>query len=176
MTDRTLTPEDYAKRYGPGPGDRIHLGDTGLFAEVTTSLVPPGSESLIEAGKNLRDGMHFYPGRHEEELDAAITNVVVIDPIVDILKVDIGFVDGCIAGVGNAGTPDMMHVTEGMVIDSTTSIVQGRGLIATAGGIDSHQYFKRPEALSAIVTTGTVYTPIAQPSCDRVCTDFQWLL
>ncbi|RQG93854.1 hypothetical protein EA473_14190 [Natrarchaeobius chitinivorans] len=27
-----------------------------------------------------------------------------------------------------------------------------------------------------IVTTGTIYTLIAQLSCDQVCIDFQWLL
>lgn len=30
--------------------------------------------------------------------------------------------------------------------------------------------------MGILVTTGTVYTPIALQSCDRVCTDFQWLL
>ncbi|WP_436344005.1 hypothetical protein [Natronorubrum sp. FCH18a] len=29
---------------------------------------------------------------------------------------------------------------------------------------------------SAIVTTETIYTLIAQPLCDQVCIDFQWLL
>ncbi len=32
------------------------------------------------------------------------------------------------------------------------------------------------EIAAAIVTTETIYTLIAQPSCDQVCIDFQWLL
>ncbi|RQG94089.1 hypothetical protein EA473_13570 [Natrarchaeobius chitinivorans] len=30
--------------------------------------------------------------------------------------------------------------------------------------------------MATIVTTGTIYTLIAQLSCDQVCIDFQWLL
>ncbi len=30
--------------------------------------------------------------------------------------------------------------------------------------------------MRTIVTIETIYTPIALPSCDRVCIDFQWLL
>lgn len=142
------------QRYGPGEGDRIHLADTGLIIEVERSLVPRGSESLIGAGKNLRDGMHVIPGTHPEGLDAVITNVVVLDPIVGTVKADIGIRNGDVAGLGNAGNPDVMEVTEGLVIDSTTSIIQAKGLIATAGGIDTHQHFKSPEVLSTALHSG----------------------
>lgn len=142
------------QRYGPGEDDQIHLADTGLVIEVERSLVPRGSESLIGAGKNLRDGVHVTPGTHSEGLDAVITNVVVLDPVVGTVKADIGIRNGNVAGLGNAGNPDVMEVTEGLVIDSTTSITQGKGLIATAGGIDTHQHFKSPEVLSTALHSG----------------------
>lgn len=149
-----LSREEYAQRYGPGEGDRIHLANTGLLAEVTESLIPTGEESLIGAGKNLREGMHVHPGRHSDGLDTVITNVVVIDPVIGIVKADVGIRDGRITGVGNAGNPDVMNVTQGMVIGSRTAIIQGKGLIATPGGIDTHQHFKSPRILETSVHSG----------------------
>lgn len=149
-----LSREEYAQRYGPGEGDRIHLADTGLVIEVSESHVPPGDESLIGAGKNLREGMHVHPGKHPEGLDTVITNVVVADPVLGVVKADVGVRDGRIAGVGSAGNPDVMDVTEGMVVDSRTAIVQGKGLIATPGGVDTHQHFKSPEILKTALHSG----------------------
>lgn len=146
--------EEYAKRYGPTKGDTIHLGDTGLRAEVRELLVPPGNESLIGAGKNLRDGMHVYPGSHPDGLDTVITNTVVIDAKLGVLKGDIGIRNGHIVSIGNAGNPDIMDVTNGLVIDSQTAIIQGKGLIATPGGIDTHQHFKSPGVLDAALHSG----------------------
>jgi urease alpha subunit len=37
-------------------------------------------------------------------LDLVITNVVVMDPIIGIVKADIGVRNGLIAGIGKAGT------------------------------------------------------------------------
>jgi urease subunit alpha len=149
-----LTKTEYLDRYGPSVGDRVHLADTGLVAEVPESLIPTGSESLIGAGKNLRAGMHVHPGRHPQGLDTVITNPVVIDPVLGIAKADIGIRDGRIAGLGNAGNPEVMDTTDGLVIDSQTAIVQGKGLLATPGGIDAHQHFKSPQILDATLHSG----------------------
>lgn len=149
-----LSREEYAKRYGPGEGDRIHLADTGLFVDISESHIPLGEESLIGAGKNLREGMHVNPGKHPEGLDTVITNVIVMDPTLGIVKADIGIRAGRIAGVGNAGNPDIMDVTDNMVIDSRTAIIQGKGLIATAGGVDTHQHFKSPKILTTSLHSG----------------------
>ena len=61
--------------------------------------------------------------RNDVALDTVITNVVIIDPIVGIVKADLGikvnanksiisiefhFQDGVIAGVGKAGNPQTM--------------------------------------------------------------------
>ena len=41
-------------------------------------------------------------------LDYLITNAVILDPILGILKADIGIKDGKIAGIGKAGNPYTM--------------------------------------------------------------------
>ena len=38
-------------------------------------------------------------------LDYLITNAVIMDPVLGILKADIGIKDGKIAGIGKAGNP-----------------------------------------------------------------------
>ena len=41
-------------------------------------------------------------------LDYVITNAVVLDPVIGIVKGDIGIKDGKIAGIGKAGNPLVM--------------------------------------------------------------------
>ena len=41
------------------------------------------------------------------ELDVVLTGALVIDPVLGIVKGDIGIKDGRIAGVGHAGNPDV---------------------------------------------------------------------
>jgi urease subunit alpha len=148
----------YALLYGPTEGDRVRLGDTNLFARVERNLIPYGSEAMIGAGRTLRDGMMIagpQPGR-ASKLDFVITNVVTIDPVLGILKADIGIKDGLIVGVGNAGNPD---ITDGidLLIDTATTVYQGNGLIATPGALDVHVHMLTPqliaEALCAGITT-----------------------
>jgi urease subunit alpha len=73
-----------------------------------------------------------------------------------VIKTDIGVKDGRIVGVGRAGSPD---ITDGvdMHIGPNTWPVNAHGLIATAGGIDSHVHLITPKlvpvALAAGVTT-----------------------
>ena len=153
-----LERDRYAAIYGPTEGDRIRLGDTNLFARVERNLIPHGSEALIGAGRSLRDGMMIAgpkPGR-ESKLDFVLTNLVIIDPILGIIKADIGIKDGIIVGVGNAGNPDVMNNID-LLIDTHTTVYQGNGLIATPGAIDIHVHMltpqQFPEALSAGITT-----------------------
>lgn len=39
-------------------------------------------------------------------LDLVITNVTIIDPILGVIKADVGVKDGKIAGIGKAGNPE----------------------------------------------------------------------
>ena len=97
-----MSRKDYAAMYGPTTGDAVRLGDTSLLAEVEVDHGVPGEECLHGGGKTLRDGMGLTPGYDSAagSLDMLISNVVVIDPVLGVVKGDIGFKDGHIVGVG----------------------------------------------------------------------------
>src|SRR4029077_16646098 len=101
--------QTYAALYGPTAGDRIRLADSSLIAQVERSLVLPGEEAVYGGGKALRDGMGQIPGRRNADgvLDLVITSVIVMDPLLGILKADIGIRDGLIVGIGQSGNPNV---------------------------------------------------------------------
>jgi urease subunit alpha len=152
--------QQYASLYGPTAGDRFRLADTALIAEIERSLLTPGEEAIYGGGKSLRDGMGQAPGLRNADgvLDLVITSVIVMDPLLGIVKADIGIKHGRIAGIGQAGNP---HVQDGvdpnMVVGAGTEVISGEGLVATAGAVDTHVHFLTPDqighALSGGVTT-----------------------
>lgn len=146
--------------YGPTVGDRFRLADTSLVAQVERSLLTPGEEAIYGGGKSLRDGMGQVPGLRNADgvLDLVITAAVIIDPILGIVKADIGIKDGRIAGIGQAGNPYVQDgIDPNLVVGAGTEVISGEGLVATAGAIDSHVHFLTPDqvphALSSGVTT-----------------------
>jgi urease subunit alpha len=150
----------YAELFGPTTGDRVRLGDTELWAEVEQDLLFPGDECVFGGGKTLRDGLgtHGAITAAEGALDFVITNVIVIDAALGIVKCDIGIKDGRIAGIGKAGNPQVMDgVDPRMVIGANTDVRSAEGLIATAGAIDVHVHFDSAglceEAIASGVTT-----------------------
>jgi urease subunit alpha len=151
---------EYGDIYGPTQGDTIHLGDTGLVAEIKKDYTVYGDECVAGGGKSIRDGMGQAPGLTSADgaLDVAVTNMVILDPVLGVVKGDIGVKDGRIVGIGKAGNPDTMDITPGLIIGASTEIITGdQGMIATAGGIDVHVHFEAPgqawEALSNGLTT-----------------------
>jgi urease subunit alpha len=83
-----------------------------------------------------------------------------MDPLLGIIKADIGVKDGRIAGVGHAGNPLIQSgISESRVIGAGTEVIAAEGHIVTAGGFDSHIHFICPqqieEALASGVTTMT---------------------
>jgi urease subunit alpha len=156
---RRLTRREYADLYGPTTGDRVHLADTGLVIEIERDWNSYGDEAVFGGGKTLRDGMGQAPGVTAEEgaLDFVITNAIVMDPELGIVKGDIGIKDGRFVGVGKAGNPDVMDVTPGLVVSANTDILSVEGMIVTPGGIDVHVHFDCAqlawEALSNGITT-----------------------
>jgi len=150
----------YGSIYGPTTGDRIRLGDTNLLAEVEADDTAPGSEPLIGFGKTIRDGLLASSSmRGEDALDAVITNVVVVDPVLGIRKTAIGIKDGRIACIGRAGNPDTMDGV-GVPISAATGIIPAEGLIATPGAIDSHIHLISPQLVS-VALSGGVTTLVA---------------
>ena len=156
---RRLTRRQYADLYGPTTGDRVHLADTGLVIEIERDFNTYGDEAVFGGGKTLRDGMGQAPGVTAEEgaLDFVITNAIVMDPELGIVKGDIGVKNGRIVGVGKAGNPDVMDVTPGLVVSANTDILSVEGMIATPGGSDVPVHFDCAqlawEALSNGITT-----------------------
>src|SRR5919108_2962856 len=100
-----LTRKQYTDLFGPTTGDKVRLGDTDLMIQIEKDLITPGDECVFGGGKTLRDGLAQASGVTNKNgaLDFLITNAVVLDPVLGIVKADIGIKDGKIAGVGKAG-------------------------------------------------------------------------
>jgi urease subunit alpha len=147
----------YAELYGPTAGDRFRLADTNLICEIERDLTVPGDEAVFGGGKTIRDGMAQSASatRAAGALDLVITSVVVVDPLLGVLKADVGVRDGRIAGIGKAGNPDTMEgVDPALVIGPGTEVIAGEGLIATAGGVDSHVHMISPQQAWAALSNG----------------------
>jgi len=147
----------YLDLYGPTTGDSIRLADTDLWITVEKDLIAHGDELVFGAGKTARDGIGVYPlSSTEEEMDLVITNVVILDPVMGVVKADIGIKDGLIVGVGHAGNPFTMDGVD-FVVGGGTELLSGEGLIATPGFIDTHVHWIAPQqaydAISAGFTT-----------------------
>src|SRR5215211_4196716 len=146
----------YANMYGPTVGDKVRLGDTDLFIEIEKDYTVYGDEAKFGGGKTVRDGMaqSSTAKRDEGVLDFVITNVIILDHW-GIVKGDIGITDGKITGIGKAGNPDTMDgVDAGMVIGASTEVHGGAGLIATAGGVDTHIHFICPQQIDHALFSG----------------------
>ena len=150
----TIPRKNYVDLFGPTTGDRIRLADTDLIIEVEKDLIKYGDESVFGGGKSIRDGSAQASGvSRENSLDLVITNSVILDPILGIIKADIGINDGMIVGVGNAGNPNIMDGVD-MIISSNTEVIAGEHTICTPGGIDSHVHFISPQQVIHAICNG----------------------
>ncbi|MEM9274432.1 MAG: urease subunit alpha [Cyanobacteria bacterium P01_F01_bin.143] len=152
--------ERYGELFGPTKGDRLRLGDTSIIIEIEEDTGVYGDESVFGGGKTLRDGLGLVPGvtAAEGALDLVLTNVIIMDAVLGIVKTDLGIKDGKIVGIGKSGNPDIMDgVTPNLIVSANTDVRSAEGLIATAGGIDGHVHFDSAglcaEALSSGITT-----------------------
>ena len=153
----TITRASNNDLFGPTVGDKIRLGDTDLYAEIERDLRCYGDELVYGGGKTLRDGMGLANSMTSEQgsLDLVITNVVIIDPVLGVVKADVGIKDGKIAGIGKAGNPNTMPgVDPALVTGASTDAISGEHLILTAGGIDGHVHFISPQQAEAALSNG----------------------
>ncbi|MFC6668299.1 hypothetical protein ACFP9V_24820 [Deinococcus radiopugnans] len=128
--------QHYATQFGPTVGDRFRLADTELICEIERDFTVGGDELTIGTSKNVRDGMGMMPGLTSAEgvLDLVIINAIVLDPVLGVVKADIGIKNGRIAGVGKAGNPAIMDgVDAHLVVGTGTEVIDGTHMIATAG-------------------------------------------
>jgi len=175
----TIPRKNYVDLYGPTIGDRIRLADTDLIIEIEKDLIKYGDEAVFGGGKSVRDGLGQASGvSRAESIDLVITNAIVMDPILGIIKADIGIKDGKIAGVGNAGNPYIMDGID-MIISSNTEIIAGEHTICTPGIIDSHIHFISPQQATHAICGGTTTmigggTGPADGTNATTCTPGKW--
>jgi urease subunit alpha len=152
----TLSRRAYAEMYGPTTGDRVRLADTELFIEVESDLTTYGEEVKFGGGKVIRDGMGQSQLPAAKVADTIITNALIVDAMLGIIKADIGLKNGRIWKIGKGGNPDIQPGVT-VPIGAATEVIAGEGMIVTAGGIDAHIHFICPqqieEALASGVTT-----------------------
>ena len=149
-----LSRTEYAVRYGPTTGDRVRLGDSDLLIRIEHDYAGYGDEVLAGWGKTARTGMMLHgEATADSELDMVITNVIVVDPVLGIIKGNIGIKEGLIVGIGRAGNPDIADNID-LLIGSNTVPVAGHGMIATAGGVDTHVHLGSPRLIAVAMAAG----------------------
>jgi len=169
----------YASLFGPTVGDKVRLADTDLIIEIEKDLLRYGDEVVFGGGKSARDGCGQASGIPcKEALDLVITNAIIMDPILGIIKADIGIKEGKIVGVGNAGNPDIMDDID-MIIGSNTEVVAGEHTICTPGTIDTHIHFISPQQAIEAICNGTTTmigggTGPAEGTKATTCTPGPW--
>ncbi|MGJ4946524.1 urease subunit alpha [Bradyrhizobium sp. HKCCYLS1011] len=155
----TISRQEYVGLFGPTTGDRIRLGDTGLFVEIERDLRGGyGDEIVFGGGKSMREGMGMdnQVTRAGGAPDLVITNVTVIDAVLGVVKADVGIKDGRICAIGKSGNPQTMdRVTPGLELGLATDAISGSHLILTAAGIDTHIHFISPQQAEAALSNGT---------------------
>ena len=152
-----ISRQQYNNLFGPTVGDRIRLGNSNLYVEIERDLRTMGDEVVYGGGKTLRDGMGLNNETTSAQgaLDVVITNVTIIDPLLGVVKADVGIKDGLIAGIGKAGNPNIMDgVTPGLITGAATDAISGEHLILTAGGIDGHVHVISPQQAEAALSGG----------------------
>ncbi len=155
----TLSRREYSDLFGPTTGDRVRLADTNLVIEIEKDFHEGryGDEAVYGGGKTARDGMAADPSGVSAEgmLDTVITNAIVLDPLLGVVKGDIGIKNGLIAGVGKAGNPGIQDdVHPDLIVGGGTELIAGEHTIVTAGAIDGHVHFVSPQQAEQALTNG----------------------
>lgn len=177
----TIPRKNYVALFGPTTGDKIRLADTELIIEIEKDLLKYGDEVVFGGGKSARDGCGQASGvSSKDSLDLVITNAIVLDPILGIIKADIGIKNGLIVGVGNAGNPNVMDDID-MIISSNTEVISGEHCICTPGTIDTHIHFVSPQQATEAICNGTTTmigggTGPAEGTKATTCTPGPWNL
>ena len=139
--------------YGPTTGDRIRVADSDLWLSVEDDRQAHGDEPLWGYGKTIRLRQAQTDRTGESELDTVIVGAVIVDPVVGVVKADIGIKDGRIVGIGAAGNPEISDGI-GLPIGPHTEPILAYGLVATPGVVDSHVHLITPELIPAALSAG----------------------
>jgi urease subunit alpha len=150
--------------YGPQAGDVVILGDTGLRLRIPERVPDAGDELHVGFAKTGRDGIGLAPVTTRESCDVVLTNVIVVDAVAGIKVASIGIRNGRISGIGKAGNPNTTAEVD-VVVGSGTVVISADGMIATAGGIDTHVHSITPRVFDSLIASGitTVLSQEAGP-------------
>jgi urease subunit alpha len=150
--------------YGPQAGDVVILGDTGLRLRIPERVPDAGDELHVGFAKTGRDGIGLAPVTTRESCDVVLTNVIVVDAVAGIKVASIGIRNGRISGIGKAGNPNTTAAVD-VVVGSGTVVISADGMIATAGGIDTHVHSITPRVFDSLIASGitTVLSQEAGP-------------
>src|SRR5260370_7331717 len=83
----------------------------------------------------------------ESELDLVLTNAIILDPVLGVIKGNIGIKEGRVVGIGRAGNPDISENID-LLIGTSTAVFPCLGLIAPPLGIHSPVQRLRPPPFS----------------------------
>jgi urease subunit alpha len=149
----------YTDLFGPTTGDKVRLADTNLVIEIEKDYAEGhyGDEVVYGGGKSARDGMASDPQATSAQgaVDLLITNAIVMDAVLGIVKADIGIKAGRIVGIGKAGNPQLQSgVDPALLVGPGTEIIAGEHLIATAGAMDAHVHYISPQQAQAALSNG----------------------
>jgi len=131
-------------RLGPTAGDRIRVADSDLWLEVAENRQATGDEPVLKYGGTIRTFNHGPADA--SELDVVLLGAVVADPVVGVVKADIGIKDGRIAAIGGVGRD--------MAIGPHTEPISAYCLVATPGVVDSHVHLITPDLIPAALSAG----------------------
>jgi urease subunit alpha len=131
--------------FGPLAGDQIRVADADLTLTVDENRQAIGDEPTLGWGKTIRTFNHGPVG--PSELDVVLVGPVIVDPVLGVIKADIGIKDGRIVTVGGVGRD--------MEIGPHTEPIICYGLIATPGVVDSHVHLITPEIVPVALSAGT---------------------
>ena len=152
-----LSRKQYTDLYGPTKGDKFRVGDTDLELEIEKDFITYGDECVFGGGKTIRDGLGQTPGvtNANGALDFVITNTVILDPVIGIVKGDLGIKNGKIAGIGKAGNPFVMDdVNRNLIISACTEVTGGEHTICTPGHFDTHVHMISPHQYINAISGG----------------------
>lgn len=152
-----ISRKEYNNLFGPTVGDKIRLGNTDLYVEIEKDLRVLGDEIVYGGGKTIRDGMGTANTITSKggSIDLIITNVTILDPVLGVVKADVGVKDGKIAGIGKGGNPNIMEgVTPTLCTGPSTDAISGEHLILTAAGIDGHVHMVSPQQAYNCLSNG----------------------
>ena len=148
--------------YGPRSGDIVGLGGTRLHIRIPERVRDDHDEFRVGFAKTGRDGIGLRAVPTAQSCDVVVSNVIVMDPVDGIRVASIGIREGRISGIGKAGNPDVSDDID-IIVGSGTVVIDGDGLIATPGGVDTHVHGLSPRVMEALISSG-ITTVISQES------------